>query len=58
MYSLSLLGATALVLFGSRALIQVARAWVVNNKSAFHHTAFTVRKSPRREQQENGVGSH
>jgi len=40
MYSLPLLGATALVLFGSRALIHAARAWVFNKKSAFHHTAF------------------
>ena len=45
MHSLPLLGATALVLFGGRALIHAARAWVFNNKSGFHHMAFTFHKS-------------
>jgi len=36
MYSLPLLGATALVLFGGRALIRAARAWMVNHKSAIY----------------------
>jgi hypothetical protein len=58
MYSLSFLGATALVLFGSRALIHAARAWALNNKSPFHDTAFTFQKSARREQQETGADSH
>jgi hypothetical protein len=45
MYSLTLLCATTLVVFGGRALIHAARAWVFNNKSAFHHMAFTFHKS-------------
>lgn len=58
MYSLPLLAATALVLFGSRALIHAARVWMVNNKSAFHHMALTFHKASRREPQKNGAGSH
>ena len=45
MYSLPLLSATALVVFGGRALIQVARAWVVRHPSAFQHTVFPFHKS-------------
>jgi transposase len=34
-----------LVLFGSRALIQVACEWLVRHPIAFHHSAFTFHKS-------------
>jgi hypothetical protein len=57
MYSLTLLCATTSVVFGGRALIHAARAWVFNNKSAFHHMAFTFHKIGR-EQQQSGSGSH
>jgi hypothetical protein len=52
MYSLTLLGATALVVFGGRALVHAARAWVFNNKSAFQHGIHVSQIS--REQQQSG----
>jgi hypothetical protein len=42
MHSLPLLGTTALVLFGSRALIQAAVRWVVKNRPVFHHKKKTA----------------
>jgi hypothetical protein len=56
MYSLTLLGAAALVLFGSRALIHAACAWVFNNKSASTNGVHVSQIS--REQQQSGPSSH
>ena len=58
MYSLSLLGAAALVLLGGRVLIQVGRDWLAKNPTASRQHGFHVSEITSPEQQDGGVGSH
>jgi hypothetical protein len=45
MYSLPLLGATALILLGGPVLVHVTRQWLAR---AFHHIIFTFHKTSHR----------